>query len=1138
LKFRLGKDIADLAVDHLAGQLQAGLIRGFTAGLTVNGAELRRKSYSAKLDEIHAEGGMDSGGLYLASGSVKGDRITASANATRVPHHDAVEATFDPGILGVVVDELSALSGEAHVVGTLNGDLLDPTDDGQLTVTRGAIAHHLLGNLSTHVTHRGARLGFDQVRLEGARGGLVTGDVDLVVVKEVPLNGELTWDGVDLEGMLATIGPQVPLANRFGATTSVHGSLDPLDIEIKASGGLQSAQGESRKDVGSFVGGARVHPHDLDAQLEVKQPQGNTTTARVVIDHDIFAGSVRLNAADLAALNAVLPRPMPALRLTGKADGSGEFGGTTEHPTVSGKLAVADATIAGTRVSRLAGDFSVAAGTLRTQAATLQTTGGAVDLSGTIALDATTANEWRLALRDVDTDLLLGTVNGLTNLTTPVSGGVVNGSFTCRGPWARTQTQALLTVKGPRVGAEPLDHVDIEVTTSLPQWKGKLTAVRSAAEMLTAEGSGDGKTRVDISLETTPLDLSTLRGARRRRLKGTVMARAHVTGKPLQPGGTAEVHVDNLELEGGKLGAVTLQAQGTDGNWKLTGGALDGLMTLGASVQTLGGWPYTATVGWQEADLAPILTTDQALHLMTTGSIDLSGALRAPTAPSGTVRVSQFMLRRDEWQIEAPEPMRVDFDRGRFRIGSLALAAPGSRVSVSGEGSLTGDLALDVQGDGDLVLLELIGGPLHAARGAFNVGAHIGRGQPGGWELRGQASVRNVALDLGLPVAFTDTNGTFSLAGGSLRIDQLSGRAGGGEFTVGGALDLNHGPAVTWSVREVSLAFPEWLEERITGKGRVEGTWKAITVAGDIEVLNALYDRPIELSGLLPWFKEQLAPAPQIGEPAREVRLDLHLHAPDGLFVDNNIAKAELRCDLRVSGPVRTPSLDGLVEILSGDVKFRGRVFTITGGSVEFRNSSRINPILNITAESQISTTEAEYTVSVVVSGTADSPRVQFASDDPTLTQNDVLSLVTFGQTTTQPQRDNQPVGVGNILGLMPGDYDVQGHVRTLFGVDRFEVEPAYVRDTGSIEPRLTIGKDITDRLRALASSSFGQQAQNSVQLEYQLTRRLSLLSMWESRTQQEEGAIGGDLKFRYEFRTLPFSLLKNAPCPAPGDAP
>lgn len=1139
LKFRMGNTTADLAVEQLRGELKAGIVRqGFTAALTVSGAELRRKSYRAKLDEIHAEGGMDGGGLYVSSASVTGDRITATATATRVPHRHVVEATFDPGLLGVVVDELSLVSGQAHVTGTVTGDLIDPLSEGQLTVQQGAIAHHVLGDLSTHVTHRGAKLGFDNVRLSGA-GGQVTGAVDLVVVKEVPIHGELAWQGIDIERMLAIIGPEIPFNDQFSATTSVHGSLDPLDLDVKATGSLQPTLVSTTTDAASFTLNGRVYPHDLEAQLEVVQPERNTLTTRVLINRDTFGGTVRLTAANLAALNALLPRPVPTLALTGEGEGDAEFGGTTEHPTVSGKLSLRDPTIVGTRMARLNGDFMIAAGTLRTQATAVETTGGQIGLDGVIALDTERSNDWRLALHDLDTDVVLGAVRGFTDVQTPVSGGTVNGTFACRGPWPRTQTQAALTATALRIGAEPLDHVDIEATTALPQWTGKLTAVRTANETVSVTGTGEGKTRIDLRLETTPLNLATLRGVGRRRILGTVTAHGHLLGKPLQSGGTVEIDARNLGLGSHRLGAVGLRAEGSDGNWTVNGAAFGDSLTIAGTLHSTAGFPYTTTVTWHDTDLAPVIAADESLHVTTSGTLNLAGSLRAPATPSGALRVDQFVLRRDQGQAEASEPMRVDLDHGRFRIGALALAAPGGRVSVSGEGTVAGDLDLDVRGDGDLVLLELIGGPLHSARGAFAVGAHIGHRHASGWDLHGQATVRDAALDLGLPLAFTATNATFSLIGGVVRIDQLSGHAGGGEFAVGGRLDLNHGPAVSWSVHEVSLTLPEWLEERISGKGQVQGTWNAMTVDGDIEVLNALYDRRIELSALLPWFKEQLAPTPQLGPPRREVRLDLHIHAPDGLFVDNNFAKVEMRCDLRITGLAQQPSIGGLIEVLNGEVTFRDHVFRITGGSIGFQDPYRINPMLNINAESQISTTEGEYTVSAAVSGTADSPRVQFTADDPSLTQNDVLSLVTLGQTSSQAQRESGGVGVGDVLALVPSEYtgDVRGRVRSLFGVDRFEVEPAYVRDTGAIEPRVTIGKDITARLRALASSSFGVEARNSTQLEYRITRRISLLGTWESRTQQQAGAFGGDVKFRYEFRKLPFSLFGDSAASPRNDA-
>jgi translocation and assembly module TamB len=104
----------------------------------------------------------------------------------------------------------------------------------------------------------------------------------------------------------------------------------------------------------------------------------------------------------------------------------------------------------------------------------------------------------------------------------------------------------------------------------------------------------------------------------------------------------------------------------------------------------------------------------------------------------------------------------------------------------------------------------------------------------------------------------------------------------------------------------------------------------------------------------------------------------------------------------------------------------------------------------------------------------------------------------------------------------------VSQQVRTFLRIDRFEVDPAYVRTTGTVEPRVTIGKDITDRIRALASTSFGADARNTTQLEYRITGRISLLATWESASQSQTEAFGGDIKFRYEFRRLRFSLLNS----------
>ena len=1125
LRFRLGNSVATLRMAAIQGELKSDWEgRNASLALKVADAEIERKSYHARVNELHVDGGADAGGFYVNTASAVGEGIAATVHATLVAHEHAFTATFEPGILGVVVDELAVIGGQARAAGMLHGDLANPLLDGHLTVQQGSIAHHQLGDLDAQVTLKGAELRFDELQLAGA-AGTARGAVELNLEKETPIDGTIEWDDVNLEGLLAVIGSPVPFRTRLQASTAVHGQLDPLDLGVTGGGRLRPQSAAASSELASFDLSARIHPHDLDARLEVTQREQNQLTARVLLRGDDFGGGVGLRAKNLAALTGLLPQPLTTLPLTGQAEGTAEFSGTTDDPVVSGDATMTNLTVAGVAAPRLAGDFSIGGGKLVTKRVRLDTAAGGAELTGTLALNESAENEWQLTLRDLETDVVLGLARGLASADTPLSGGTLNGTLQARGPWRAAQTRTVLTARGMRLVAEPLDHVDLDLTTTLPQWTLQVQAEHIPKQRLAIAGSGDGAARFQLTLDSTPIDLATWRGAERARVAGTVSVHGALSGQPARPDGSVQLTATGLTVSGHQVGDIALQADGRDGAWQLRGDALNGTVTAAATLRTSTSLPYTARLIWSGADVSKVIAGDQALQMTTTGELTLAGSLRAPADSSGAVRVERFDVVRDPVRIEAAEPIQIELDRGRVQVRSLVLAAQGSRVSVSGSGTLRGELALTIMGDGDLVLLELLGEPFASTRGQFAVAAKVAHAGDAGWTVQGQATLRDAALDLGLPVVFTDTNGNVTLDGGRVQIENLSGRVGGGEFHLGGDVDLNRGPALAWTLREVALTMPDWLEERVSGTGRIEGTWKVLTVSGDVDVLNALYDRRVELSDLVPWFKAQVAPAPRVTPPATEVRLDLHIHAPDGLFVDNNIAKIEMRADLRIAGIADKPALSGTVEILNGEVTFRDRLFTISGGSIDFRDPERINPVLNIAAESQIVTTEAEYLVRVVVTGTADAPRVQFTSDDPALSQNDVLSLVTLGRTTTQTtQRDGGAVGVGNVLSLLPTEYT--GSMRNTFGVDRLEVEPAYVRDTGTIEPRVTIGKDLTDRIRALASSSFGVEARHSLQLEYRVTRRFSLLGSWESRTDAQAGAFGGDIKFRYEFRTLPFSLF------------
>jgi translocation and assembly module TamB len=407
---------------------------------------------------------------------------------------------------------------------------------------------------------------------------------------------------------------------------------------------------------------------------------------------------------------------------------------------------------------------------------------------------------------------------------------------------------------------------------------------------------------------------------------------------------------------------------------------------------------------------------------------------------------------------------------------------------------------------------------------AVGADRHEGRGVA----LSGTVSVVDAALDVGLPIGVTETNGRFVLEGSRVRIDRLAGRIGGGTFSVDGGLDVEGGPDVGWKVVDVSGSLLPSLEQELSGHGTLRGPWNDLTVAGEVEILRMLYDRNIEPRDFVPSFKRRLAP-PSTSTSPNVVRLDLHVYAPDDLHIDNNFARVEAMADLQVRGTTEHPKLRGRIDVLNGEAFFRDRTFDIITGVVDFRPQLDLVADLNITAETVVDTPDTSYGITVQISGTTDAPRVVLSSDDPGLTQTDIVSLITFGKTVAQLQQGSGGSSADALVGFLTGRVakGVEGGAESLLRVDRVEIEPAFSSTSGAFEPQVKISKDFSDDFSTSIATTLGVDLQRALNLEYHLTDRTSLLGTWESESEGQAGAFGGGIKFRREFRSVPgFSLL------------
>jgi translocation and assembly module TamB len=91
----------------------------------------------------------------------------------------------------------------------------------------------------------------------------------------------------------------------------------------------------------------------------------------------------------------------------------------------------------------------------------------------------------------------------------------------------------------------------------------------------------------------------------------------------------------------------------------------------------------------------------------------------------------------------------------------------------------------------------------------------------------------------------------------------------------------------------------------------------------------------------------------------------------------------------------------------------------------------------------------------------------------------------------------------------------LEERLRSITGLDRFQVEPSVSPTTGTVSPKITVSKRlIGDRLFVTYSNLLGTAEEQVVKLEYLLDRNISLIGI-----RDELGGLGGDVKFRFEFK-------------------
>lgn len=548
------------------------------------------------------------------------------------------------------------------------------------------------------------------------------------------------------------------------------------------------------------------------------------------------------------------------------------------------------------------------------------------------------------------------------------------------------------------------------------------------------------------------------------------------------------------------------------------------------------------TVRFRETSLDPYVRFfEPRLSPFTTAIV--GGTLRAVGELSNLdqlvidTKIEQLDLELFDYRVRNEGPIELTLDRSNLEIGSFHLVGDGTQLQLDGNMNLReNSIGIQATGDANLGILQGFFRNLRS-RGTAALKAQI-KGQLNNPVFSGSAAIANGRLrHFSLPHSLESINGQVSFDASGIRVDDVKGRLGGGDVTFGGRIGLKGFTlgdlSLTATGERMAVRYPEGFRSIVDADLNLQGTMNSLVLNGSVVVQDAIWSRRIDTSpdifNLTGSASTPLvASAPTTTLP---LRFDIGIVSASTLRIQNNVANMVASADLRLQGTYDRPLLFGRAEIERGDLLFEGNRYVVTpGGSIDFFNPTRIEPFFDIEAETRIRRPQADYRLTVGLSGTAN--RLSYSLNaDPPLPEVDIISLL-FGQDVNLENPELRALrgnaaqeseeallkeGMARLL-VSPISAPVGRALGEAFGIDTVQITPSFVNESDSLTPsaRVVIGKRISNRAyltfaRALGSSSSARD--QILVLEYDQNDRVGWVL-----TQLGDGTFALDFRVRHRF--------------------
>lgn len=856
--------------------------------------------------------------------------------------------------------------------------------------------------------------------------------------------------------------------------------------------------------------------------------------------------SMTVSAADLPRFTFLF-----APSLSGDAKIKGRLYGDISKPSFEGEVDLTKPAIGGYSAERVYGDISYADGIIGSDNLEIAGDESLISVSGTLSLRPPSP----------DMDLLLtlskGEISGLMTMANkdwPVDGSI-SGSLRLKGNMENPSIKGGMEVKNGEIFGESVDRLLVTGAYEDGRFDLEDVKIQKGAGSIALEGSFHREAGMDLTADIRDVEIGNIRHLKKKgQPKGRASGTIRLGGTVKAPVITAEVTLKEALFHGESSDIIEIAAHYSRGVLKIDNfkaGKGDAMLTVSGVIEPEGDINLNLDVSG--LDLKDINLVKRKLP-GTTGKLGLRAAFEGKSySPAIKGKVEITALARKGWDISADiagdltatanikdiedseaelginnldirlpgkrlksiSPFTLRYVEERFEIAGLSFEEPYGQVTMGGQISLKGILAITLSGTTEIGWLKRYLKGVEELEGRLTFDSRLGGSIKEPKITASLTGKDGMVRFRGFPYSLTNIRGKFSLTPELLAVDEIEGELQGAGFTGGGFFKLERfvplDTDLYFDIGEVALRYPGWLSSRSRGRITVSGKGKEITLGGDIEVLKATYTEDIEFKELLAriiWKKVK-----ERKEKRRKgLNFNIHFRADDNLIVKNNLADIELKGHLRLIGRPKALSLIGELETVGGKAYFRDREFSIMRGVVTFFVPERIIPFFDINTEANI----RDYIIHLNALGRPDKYTIELHSDPP-LDEKEIVSLITFGYTGSELKgRGTQMTSLEAVSIIL--QEELEDKVKKYFGFDRFSIDPYYSEFAGSTEARVTVGKKLRENLSATYSRGISSLQEEEVKLEYRLYDNVSLMGSWSSR-KERVGAFGGDVVLRYEFQ-------------------